>query len=212
VRRNGDILPRSVGDDTSNVIAVLEMFRALNRGAVQTKGDLVFLASVQEELGLLGAKHWLETSGYKPDMFIAVTLAPIRCGALRISHTVLLQLGRRPHNGEPWRSGRQAVGARAVSYSAATGGRGLDSFRPVANVGMIGGSTVVTPWLARRGSPWIALAPRSARDGVRSARAAETRRRLPHGKIRAAGLLKSEAEEERLNHPLVQPLAVSNHF
>ena len=53
-------------------MATLEMFRALNRGGVTTKGDLIFLASVQEELGLLGAKHWLESSGYKPDMFIAV--------------------------------------------------------------------------------------------------------------------------------------------
>ena len=88
VRRDGDILRApGVGDDTSNVIALLEMFRALNRGGVQTKGDLVFLASVQEEIGLLGAKHWLETSGYKPDMFIGVDVASnqVWYGALRIS-------------------------------------------------------------------------------------------------------------------------------
>src|SRR5262249_55592749 len=73
VKREGDILRApGIGDDTSNLMAVLEMFRALNRGSVQTKGDLIFLASVQEEVGLLGAKHWLESSGYKPDMFIAV--------------------------------------------------------------------------------------------------------------------------------------------
>jgi tripeptide aminopeptidase len=68
-------------------IAVLEMFRALNSGGVQTKGDLVFLASVQEEIGLLGAKHWLETSGYKPDMFIGVDVGAnqVWYGALRIS-------------------------------------------------------------------------------------------------------------------------------
>ena len=58
VKREGDILRApGVGDDTSNLMAVLEMFRALNRGGVQTKGDLIFLASVQEEVGLLGAKH-----------------------------------------------------------------------------------------------------------------------------------------------------------
>src|SRR4029078_2196611 len=65
VRRNGDILRApGVGDDTSNVIGVLKMCRALNRGGVQTKGAFVFLASVQEEIGLLAAKHWLGTSGY----------------------------------------------------------------------------------------------------------------------------------------------------
>jgi tripeptide aminopeptidase len=73
VRREGDTLTApGVGDDAANLMATLEMFRALNRGGVSTKGDLVFLASSQEEVGLLGAKHWLESSGYKPDMFIAV--------------------------------------------------------------------------------------------------------------------------------------------
>ena len=132
VKREGDILRApGVGDDTSNVIAVLEMFRALNRGGVQTKGDLVFLASVQEELGLLGAKHWLETSGYKPDMFIAVDVGAnqVWYGALRISqYKFYLHLGRRPHDGEPRRSepgkgGREGDRGR-LRHPAAAGGRG----------------------------------------------------------------------------------------
>lgn len=88
VRREGDTLTApGVGDDTSNLMATLEMFRALNRGGIRTKGDLIFLASSQEELGLLGAKYWLEKSGYKPDMFIAVDggMNTIWYGALRIS-------------------------------------------------------------------------------------------------------------------------------
>src|SRR5215831_3332946 len=87
VKREGDILRApGVGDDTSNLMAVLEMFRALDRGGVKTTGDLVFLASVQEEIGLLGAKHWLETSGSKPDMFVAVDVGAdqVWYGALRI--------------------------------------------------------------------------------------------------------------------------------
>ena len=88
VRRDGDILTApGVGDDTANLMATLEMFRALDRGGVKTKGDLIFLASSQEEVGLLGAKHWLATSGYHPDMFVAVDLASnqVWYGALRIS-------------------------------------------------------------------------------------------------------------------------------
>jgi tripeptide aminopeptidase len=55
VKREGDTLRApGVGDDTSNLMATLEMFRALNRGGVKTKGDLIFLASVQEETGLYG--------------------------------------------------------------------------------------------------------------------------------------------------------------
>src|SRR5436853_1270878 len=88
VKREGDILRGpGIGDDTSNLMATLEMFRALNRGGVKTKGDLIFLASVQEEIGLVGAKYWLEKSGYKPDMFLAVDVSSnqIWYGALRIN-------------------------------------------------------------------------------------------------------------------------------
>src|SRR5262245_26836691 len=41
VKRDGDVLRGpGVGDDTSNLMATLEMFRALDRGGVRTKGDL----------------------------------------------------------------------------------------------------------------------------------------------------------------------------
>src|SRR5579871_3769145 len=45
VKREGDVLRApGIGDDTSNLIATLEMFRALNRAQIKTKGDLIFLA------------------------------------------------------------------------------------------------------------------------------------------------------------------------
>src|SRR5450755_2658456 len=44
VKREGDILRApGIGDDTSNLMATLEMFRALNRGGIKTNGDLIFL-------------------------------------------------------------------------------------------------------------------------------------------------------------------------
>jgi tripeptide aminopeptidase len=115
VKREGDILRApGVGDDTSNLMATLEMFRALNRGGVKTKGDLIFLASVQEEVGLLGAKHWLESSGYKPDLFVAIDVSAtdVWYGALRIdqfkffytspgAHT--LESRGAPSRRRPWR-------------------------------------------------------------------------------------------------------------
>ena len=67
VRREGDILTApGVGDDTANLMATLEMFCALDRGGVRTKGDLVFLASTQKEVGLLGAKHWWNRVAISP--------------------------------------------------------------------------------------------------------------------------------------------------
>ena len=151
VRREGDTLTApGVGDDAANLMATLEMFRALNRGAVSTKGDLVFLASSQEEVGLLGAKHWLESSGYKPDMFIAVDVNAneVWYGALRISMYKFFYTSPGAHTlesrGAP--SPAKAV-AKAISalYEIPLPPvvPGLDTFKlPTLNVGMLGGGTV----------------------------------------------------------------------
>ena len=127
VKREGDVLRApGVGDDTSNLMAVLEMFRALNRAGIKTKGDLIFLASVQEELGLLGAKHWLETSGYKPDMFVAADVSSDGGLVRRVAHRpvqVLLHFAWRAHYGKPRRpeprKSRRQGDYRALRDSAA---------------------------------------------------------------------------------------------
>jgi Peptidase family M20/M25/M40 len=152
VKREGDILRApGVGDDTSNLMATLEMFRALNRGGVKTKGDLVFVASVQEELGLIGAKHWLETSGYKPDMFVAVDVSSreVWYGALRITQFKFFYTSPGAHTMES-RGAPSPAKAVAKSITALYEvplppiAAGLDSFKlPVLNVGMLGGGTVV---------------------------------------------------------------------
>src|SRR5271154_4916225 len=152
VKREGDTLRApGVGDDTSNLMAVLEMFRALNRGGVKTKGDLIFLASVQEELGLLGAKHWLETSGYRPDMFVAADVSSneVWYGALRINQFKFFYTSPGAHTMES-RGGPSPAKAVAKAITALYDiplppvAQGLDSFKlPVLNVGMLGGGTVV---------------------------------------------------------------------
>ena len=230
VRREGDILRApGVGDDTSNVMAVLEMFRALKRGGVQTKGDLVFLASVQEEIGLLGAKHWLETSGYKPDMFIGVDVGSnqVWYGALRISQYKFYYNSPGAHTMES-RGGPSPARAVAKAIAAVYDiplpplAEGLDSFKlPVANVGMIGGGTVVN---AVPREAWFTVDLRSLEtatqtkleQAVESAarRAAEQEGVGFHmEKSVLQDYSKARTKEERLNHPLVQTaLAVSNHF
>jgi len=151
VKRNGDVLHGpGVGDDTSNLIATLEMFRALDRGGVKTPGDLIFLATVQEELGLVGAKYWLEKSGYKPDMFIAVDVGAdaVWYGALRITNYKFFYTSPGAHTMES-RGGPSP--AKAVSQGIAAVNEiplppiaaGLGTFKlPVVNVGMLGGGTV----------------------------------------------------------------------
>jgi len=230
VKRDGDVLRApGIGDDTSNLMAVLEMFRALNRGGVQTKGDLVFLASVQEELGLLGARHWLETSGVKPDMFIAVDLSAnqVWYGALRITQFKFFFTSDGAHTMES-RGGPSPAKALAKAIDGVYQiplppiAEGLDSFKlPVANVGMVGGGTVFN---AVPRETWFTVDLRSLDTPTQQRleqaveQAARTAADQAHVGFRMeknvlADYSKARPREERLNSPLVQTtLAVSNHF
>jgi len=230
VKQDGDILRApGIGDDTSNVVAVLELFRALERGGIQTKGDLIFLGSVQEEIGLLGAKHWLEASGYKPDMFIAVDVGAnqVWYGALRITQFKFFYTSPGAHTMES-RGGPTPARAVANAINAVYDvplppiADGLDTFKlPVLNVGMLNGGTVFN---AVPREAWFTVDLRSL-DSVTQARLELS---VEHAARRASeqeqvgfrmekstflDYAKARPREERLNHPLVQTaLAVANHF
>lgn len=89
VRVAGDSL-RGPGifDNSASVANMLATIRALNAARVRTKGDLVFVATVQEELGLRGMNYWFEHNP-KPDLLISMDggLGPINYGALGIYWT-----------------------------------------------------------------------------------------------------------------------------
>lgn len=108
VRRDGNRLRApGIGDDTGNVVAMLEAFRALNRAGIQTKGDLIFVATTQEEVGLKGAEYWLTHAQQRPSpcLLPRQTWAPrvcrsstSACCAAAPSRSVLAypRLGREP--------------------------------------------------------------------------------------------------------------------
>jgi acetylornithine deacetylase/succinyl-diaminopimelate desuccinylase-like protein len=230
VKREGDMLRApGIGDDTSNLMATLEMFRALNRGGVRTKGDLIFLASVQEEVGLLGAKHWLETSGYKPDMFIAVDggSREVWYGALRINQLKFYYTSPGAHTMES-RGGPSPAKAVAKAINAMYEiplppvAPGLGTFKlPVINVGMLGGGTVVN---AVPREAWFTVDLRSldsaTQDKLDTAVVSTARRIADEEGVgfrvdRKMGGDYSRAlpPKERLNHPLVQTaVATLNYF
>lgn len=56
---SGKLFAPGVGDDTRNVIALLAMIRAMNDGGVQTKGDLTFVFTVEEETNFRGVEQFL---------------------------------------------------------------------------------------------------------------------------------------------------------
>jgi acetylornithine deacetylase/succinyl-diaminopimelate desuccinylase-like protein len=230
VKREGDILRApGIGDDTSNLMAVLEMFRALQRGHVQTRGDLIFLASAQEELGLLGAKHWLEASGYKPDMFVAVDIGAtdVWYGALRISQPKFFYTSPGAHTLES-RGGPSPAKAVAKAIAALYDlplppiVQGLGTFKlPTLNVGTLGGGTVVN---AVPREAWFTVDLRSLdsatqdrllREVVATARRAADQEGVGFRVEEHVSIDYSKArpQQERLNHPVVQTaLATANHF
>ena len=230
VKREGDILRApGIGDDTGNLVATLEMFRALNRAGIKTKGDLIFLASVQEELGLLGAKHWLESSGIRPDMFIAVdgSSREVWYGALRINQFKFIYTSPGAHTLEsrdtptPSRAVAKAITA-LYEISLPEYNQGLGNFKlPVINVGMLGGGTVVN---AVPREAWFTVDLRSLDSGLQdrldtAVVAAATRAAGQEGvgfrleRKMAIDYSKARPQPERLNHPVVQTaLATANHY
>jgi acetylornithine deacetylase/succinyl-diaminopimelate desuccinylase-like protein len=230
VKRDGDILRApGVGDDTSNLMATLEAFRALNRGGIKTKGDLIFLASVREEIGLVGAKHWLETSGYKPDLFVAVDVSAnqVWYGAFRIDQFKFFYTSPGAHTLEsrgapsPAKAVAKAINALyEIPLPPVTSG--LDSFKlPVLNVGMLGGGTVMN---AIPREAWFTVDLRSTDSKtqdqlqtvvVSTARRAAEQEGVGFRMEKGMGIDYSKAlpQSARLNHPLVQTaVAARNYF
>ena len=230
VKREGDILRApGVGDDTSNLMATLEMFRALNRGSVKTKGDLMFLASVQEEIGLAGAKHWLEKSGYKPDMFVSIDVSreQVWYGALRINQFKFFYTSPGAHTLEsrgapsPAKAVAKAINA-LYEIPLPPVAEGFGTFKlPTINVGMIGGGTVVN---AIPREAWFTVDLRSldsaTQDKLESAVVSTAQHIAEQEGVgfrmernMAIDYSHARPQTERLQHPLVQTaVAVENYF
>jgi acetylornithine deacetylase/succinyl-diaminopimelate desuccinylase-like protein len=70
--REGRLYAPGVGDDTRNVVAMLAALRALDAAGVRTKGDLVFLFTVEEETTFRGVEHFVKENKGKIDHYIAL--------------------------------------------------------------------------------------------------------------------------------------------
>lgn len=89
VRRSGDTLfAPGVGDNTASVANMLSTIRAMNATKFTHKGDIIFIGTVQEEVGLKGAEYWLAHNP-KPDLLIAPdgAFGSVAYGALGIYWT-----------------------------------------------------------------------------------------------------------------------------
>ncbi len=85
-RRDGRLHAPGVFDNSASVANMLQAARALDAAKVRTRGDILFVATVQEELGLEGMDKWLDDHEGVPDMVVVLDggLGPVNYGALGI--------------------------------------------------------------------------------------------------------------------------------
>jgi acetylornithine deacetylase/succinyl-diaminopimelate desuccinylase-like protein len=85
-RRGGQLHAPGVFDNSASVANMLAAARAMAASGLRTRGDLVFVGTVQEELGLAGMHYWLDRHGPATDLLVALDggLGSVSYGALGI--------------------------------------------------------------------------------------------------------------------------------
>lgn len=85
-RKPGTLHAPGVGDNSASVANLLQAVRAIQAANSRTRGDIIFLATVQEEVGLKGMYAWLERNKGAAHLLVALDggLGPVRYGALGI--------------------------------------------------------------------------------------------------------------------------------
>lgn len=146
-RREGRLLAPGVFDNSASVTNMLAAARAMRAAQIRTTGDVIFIGTVQEELGLRGMSYWLDHNPGVADMLIALDggLGPVAYGALGIRWSRMRFSGAGSHTntsrGKP-HPARAAARCILDIYTIPLPPPGSPS-RTVYNVGMINGGKVV---------------------------------------------------------------------
>lgn len=162
--RDGKVFAPGVGDDTRNIEALLAMIRALNDAKIKTKGDLVFVFTVEEETTMNGAETYVAQNKGKIDQYIALdggyegfTYAGIGINWYR--HHFIGPGGHTRSRTPPY-SGTLPL-ARAIDRISQL--RVPTNPSSNLNIGMLGGSEVVN---AKASDAWFTLDLRSTSNDV----------------------------------------------
>src|SRR5207302_11370489 len=70
--REGKVYAPGIGDDTRNIEALLATIRALNEAKIKTRGDLVFVFTVEEETTFKGVKTYVNENKARINHYIAL--------------------------------------------------------------------------------------------------------------------------------------------
>jgi tripeptide aminopeptidase len=162
--RNGRVYAPGIGDDTRNIEALLATIRALDAAQVQTRGDLIFVFTTDEESGLTGAEHFVKENKGKVDYYVALdggfegfTYAGIGINWYR--HHFLGPGGHTRSRTPPYSATLPLARAISRIYQLK-----VPSSPPSnLNIGMLGGSEVVN---AKAADAWFTVDLRSTSNEV----------------------------------------------
>jgi acetylornithine deacetylase/succinyl-diaminopimelate desuccinylase-like protein len=153
-----------VGDDTRNIEALLATIRALDAARIETKGDLVFVFTVQEETNFTGVKQFIKDNKGKIDYYVALdggyegfTYAGIGINWYR--HHLIGPGGHTRSRTPPYSASLPLARAISRIYELTV----PTSPSSNLNIGMLGGSEVVN---AKASDAWFTLDLRSTSNDV----------------------------------------------
>lgn len=162
--RDGRVYAPGVGDDTRNIEALLATIRALDAAKIKTKGDLVFLFTTDEEVGMTGAKQYTKDNKGKVDYYVALdggyegfTYAGIGINWYR--HHFIGPGGHTRSRTPPYSATMPLARAIARIYELKVPGSPSSNL----NIGMLGGSDVVN---AKAADAWFSVDLRSTSNDV----------------------------------------------
>ena len=162
--RDGRVYAPGVGDDTRNIEALLATMRALDAANVKTKGDLIFLFTVEEESSLRGAEEFVKENKGKVDHYVALdggyegfTYAGISINWYR--HHFIGPGGHTRSRTPPYSASLPVARAIARIYELKVPANPPSNL----NIGMLGGSEVVN---AKAADAWFTVDLRSTDNDV----------------------------------------------
>lgn len=162
--REGRVYAPGVGDDTRNIEALLATIRALDAAQIKTKGDLVFVFTVEEETSFGGVKHFVKENKGKIDYYIALdggyegfTYAGIGINWYR--HHFIGPGGHTRSRTPPYSASLPLARAISRIYELKVSSTPSSNL----NIGMLGGSEVVN---AKASDAWFTVDLRSTSNEV----------------------------------------------
>jgi tripeptide aminopeptidase len=188
--RDGRVYAPGIGDDTRNIVAMLATIRALEAAQIETKGDLIFVFTVEEETTFKGVKHFVAENKGKIGHYVALdggyegfTYAGLGINWYR--HHFIGPGGHTRSRTPPYSATLPVARSISRIYQL----RIPDSPPSNLNIGMMGGSDVVN---AKASDAWFTVDLRSTKNEVIAGLEKEIGAILQDEAKRAGMMLKTE--------------------